>query len=207
MGIVLPFLVGAGAVALLATDTVSVPQPDNVLTDAGIVLDNGLLDTRQITQDFVGMFTPVINYDIGDTNLAAFLKLIRDGESSNNYYALVGGGNFSDVSDHPFITGEFKGIRRSDDGRLTTAAGAYQITKSTWSSLGGKKRYGDFGPKAQDNAAVDLLKRRNAYADVIAGRAGMAASSLRQEWEVFMGKRYSTAIVLDIFRQNGGNLA
>jgi len=140
-------------------------------------------------------------------NLDAFLAIIRAGESSDNYLALVGGGEFSSFADHPAITGEFAGIRRADDGRLSTAAGAYQITRTTWRDLGGAKKYGDFSPSAQDRAAIDLLKRRKAYEDVIAGRVELAVRKLQNEWEMFTLARWRGERVLAAFKNQGGALA
>lgn len=140
-------------------------------------------------------------------NLDAFLAIIRAGESSDNYLALVGGGEFTSFADHPAITGEFAGIRRADDGRLTTAAGAYQITRTTWRDLGGAKKYGDFSPSAQDRAAVDLIKRRGAYQDVIAGRVTAAVRKLQNEWEMFTLARWRGERVLAAFTNQGGALA
>lgn len=140
-------------------------------------------------------------------NLDAFLAIIRAGESSDNYTAKVGGGNFSSFTDHPAITGEFAGIRRADDGRLSTAAGAYQITRTTWRDLGGVKKYGDFSPSAQDRAAIDLLKRRRAYEDVIAGRVEEAVRKLQNEWEMFTLARWRGERVLAAFKNEGGALA
>lgn len=139
-------------------------------------------------------------------NLAAFLAVIRQGESANNYSALVYGGNFADFSDHPFETGEFTGVRRAD-GRLTTAAGAYQIVKTTWKSLGGKQRFGDFSPSAQDAAAVELLKGRGAYNLVLDGRAVEASAKLGSEWEMFKTARWPASRVAAVFTGNGGFLA
>lgn len=128
------------------------------------------------SQEFVDMNS--------EQNLAAFLKLIRQAESADDYYALVGGGQFIGTTDHPALTGEFAGIRMPD-GRLTTAAGAYQITRTTWKDLGGAERYGDFLPRSQDIAAVDLIKRRGALDDVTQGRFDVAVTKLRNEWEAF----------------------
>lgn len=116
-------------------------------------------------------------------NLRAFLALIRQVESNNNYNALVMGGDFSDFSDHPALLG-WEGVRL-EDGRLTTAAGAYQITRTTWKDLGGIERYGSFDPAAQDAAAVDLVKRRGALNLVKAGQFDTALARLTNEWEAF----------------------
>lgn len=146
---------------------------------------------------------PVVN---DARNLDAFLAVIRAGESSDSYTRLVGGGDFSSFDDHPAETGEWSGIRRKD-GRLTTAAGAYQITRTTWRSLGGRARYGSFAPSAQDQAAVDLLKRRGAYEDVLAGRVFDAVGKLRQEWEIFTLPRWQGEQVAARFQTEGGTLA
>jgi lysozyme len=93
------------------------------------------------------------------------------------------GGSFSDFSDHPALLG-WEGVRL-DDGRLTTAAGAYQITRTTWKDLGGAAKYGSFDPAAQDAAAMDLLKRRGALNLVKAGQFDTAVARLTNEWEAF----------------------
>lgn len=142
----------------------------------------------------------------GLDNLGAFLKVIRVGESTDNYYAKVGGGNFSSFVDHPFITGEFKGIRRAD-GRLTTAAGAYQIIKTTWLDIDGKKRFGSFDPAAQDAAAVFLIKRRGAYDDILNGRVSNAVAKLRNEWEFLVTSRWQGQAVARAYTNFGGSLA
>jgi len=124
--------------------------------------------------------------DMGEqdaANLRAFLALIRQVESNNNYNALVMGGEFSDFSDHPALLG-WDGVRL-DDGRLTTAAGAYQITRTTWRDLGGADKYGSFDPAAQDAAAADLIKRRGALNLILAGQFDAALSRLVNEWEAF----------------------
>lgn len=117
-------------------------------------------------------------------NVRAFLMLIRSGESSVNeraYRMVVYGGEFSSFADHPRV------FKLAPDGRRTSAAGAYQITATTWDSLGGRRAYGDFSPAAQDRAAVDLIRRRGALADVVAGRWRAAVRKLRQEWTSLPG--------------------
>lgn len=118
-----------------------------------------------------------------EANLYAFLALIRQLESNNDYGALVMGGQFSDFSEHPALTG-WPGVRLPD-GRLTTAAGAYQITRTTWNDLGGSAKYGDFSNAAQDQAAIDLLRRRGALAEVMAGNFDRAVTKVVKEWEAF----------------------
>jgi muramidase (phage lysozyme) len=130
-------------------------------------------------------FTSVDPAAVYDANVAAFLQLIRYGESSNTdraYSTLYGGGQFSDFSQHPGI------FFTLPDGRRTSAAGAYQITKTTWDSL---RSYNlpDFSPASQDFAAVCLIKRRGAYSDVLAGRFDTAIRKCQNEWTSLPGAK------------------
>lgn len=147
-----------------------------------------------------------------DQNVAAFQAMIRVAEAQGDYQALVGGGRFFDFSDHPSLTGEWPGIRRSDDNRLTTAAGGYQITRTTWNDLGGKGRFGDFSPAAQDAAALALLQRRGALNLIRNGKFNEALARLGDEWEAFkrmMAGNYpiTLAEAQNIYMQNGGAVA
>lgn len=115
----------------------------------------------------------------GRTNLASFLDVIGASEGAN-YNTLVGHGSnntlIQDLSQHPNIVG-----MRTGDG-VSTAAGKYQITNRTWRSLshGGNA---PFTPENQDAAAIELLKRRGAYDDVLAGNWEEAVSKLGNEWQ------------------------
>jgi muramidase (phage lysozyme) len=140
-------------------------------------------DAPYAQTDIETEFAPMMSPDAA-ANLAAFLALIRQVESNDNYGALVGGGTFDDFSDHPAALG-WPGIRRSDDGRLTTAAGAYQITRTTWSDVSQRLRLPDFTPASQDAAAVELIRRRGALPYVEAGKFDQALARLVNEWEAF----------------------
>ncbi len=154
----------------------------------------------------------------GERNLFAFLKLIRVAESQDNYHALVGGGNFDDLSEHPFNSG-WKGIRLGVG--LTTAAGAYQITSTTWDGgawkplrSGIKQELGltDFSPASQDAAAIGLIQRRGAYELILAGQFDAAIEKLTGEWEAFekmLDGTYpiSLAAARDIYASSGGAFA
>ena len=147
-----------------------------------------------------------------ERNLSAFLAVIRQIESANDYNALVGGGQFSNMADHPYFTGEWKGIRRSDDNRLTTAAGAYQFISTTWREVATLLGLPDFSPASQDAGAVQLLKRRGAYNDVLAGNFDRAALKLVKEWEAFerilAGQYpYTLAQIKQLYSTNGGAFA
>lgn len=148
--------------------------------------------TSQDAQDAVdsalstldSQFMSIDGTTASDPNVRAFLALIRHGESSNSdsaYTVLYGGGHFSDMSQHP------KQFFTTRDGRRTSAAGAYQITWTTWSWLQTLYSIPDFSPASQDFAAVCLIKRRGALADVIAGRFDRAITKCQNEWTSLPG--------------------
>lgn len=147
-----------------------------------------------------------------DANLIAFLAVIRKLEPGvEQYRSLVGGGSFTDFSDHPANKG-WPGIIVG--GRKTTAAGAYQIVRTTWNDIGGVSRFGSFDPAAQDAAAIYLIRNRhpNAYMLIESGQIEPALYALRNEWESFdkllQGNYpYTVADAKESFAAAGGTLA
>jgi len=136
-----------------------------------------------------------------DKNTPAFLALIDYSEGTSRggrdpYRTCYGYAHtIADLSDHPAVTGEWKGESIANlgpqyAGMVSTAAGRYQIKKSTW--LECKRALGlpDFGPESQDRAAVYLIKRRGALDDVQAGRVADAVAKCRQEWASLPGAGY-----------------
>lgn len=151
-----------------------------------------------------GEYIPSSDGDIAsaERNMEAFLALIRRIESNDDYFALVYGGQFNDTSDHPANLG-WPGMARPDDGRLTTAAGAYQITRTTWNDI--RQGLPDFSPQSQDLAAIKLLHRRRAFDDVVNGNTADAIRKLKNEWEAF--RKYDSASLIAMYRSLGGNYA
>lgn len=116
------------------------------------------------------------NAPAGDP-LAALLRLIRIAEHSpatiatgREYQTFYGGSLFHNFADHPAITGEKRGVRLPDQmcinagrapGCVSTAAGAYQITRPTWNDFRRAGAWGgylsDFTPASQDEAARRIL--------------------------------------------------
>ncbi len=181
--------VGLGAIGAAATQRADAYAPASIPTSGG-VLDHGA-------------------GDIGQSNLGAFLAVIRLGESSNNYRALVGGGFFSDFSTHPARTARnpFKGIPVDNGRNFSTAAGAYQITGRTFDDLVKQFGFSDFSPTSQDAMAVRLLMRRDAYDAVLAGDIELAHSRLGNEWQIFKTARFNVANTVSHFNNYGGFLA
>ena len=120
-------------------------------------------------------------------NVQAFLRVIRQGESSqdDNAYRTIFGGKLFDVPpwEHPNELVRLNGLQ-------STAAGAYQFLARTWYSL--VKQYGfpDFSPSSQDQAAVALIAGRGALDDVIAGRLDAAILKCAKEWASLPGSLY-----------------
>lgn len=124
-----------------------------------------------------------------NANVKAFLMLIRTGEgtaNANGYRTLYGGRLFDGFADHPRIS-------VTAGGYTSTAAGAYQILSRTWDGLG----LPDFSPANQDRAAVMLIKRRGALADVIAGRLWIAIGKCNKEWASLPGSPYGQPTMTD----------
>jgi len=95
---------------------------------------------------------------------------------------------FTDFSHHPEIFG-----LRTRNGP-SSAAGRYQITKTTWGNL--SKKYGltDFSPESQDKAAwylaqEDFQKRtgKNLYNELVSGNFSNVARNLSATWTSLAG--------------------
>jgi muramidase (phage lysozyme) len=120
-------------------------------------------------------------------NIAAFLRVIREGESSqfnDAYRMLYGGTLFDSFAAHP-------NRRITLNGITSTAAGAYQFLYRTWSEL----NLPDFSPENQDRGAILLIKRRKAYDDVVAGRLEDAIRKCNKEWASLPGSPYGQPVI------------
>lgn len=141
-------------------------------------------------------------------NVTAFLRLIRAGESSQTdraYRTMFGGSTFDDFDDHPRITNRAVGL-------ASTAAGAYQFLSKTWDECRDALGLLDFSPGAQDLAAVYLVRRRGALADVLAGRIEQAITKCNREWASLPGSPYGQPVItldraLSVYSQFGGQFS
>jgi muramidase (phage lysozyme) len=138
-----------------------------------------------------------------NTQIQAFLKLIRvpEGTSSEDGYRIMfTGKRFSSFADHPRLL-QCAGDLCSD------AAGAYQFLSTTWDSL----NLPDFSPENQDKGAIELIKRRGAYQNIIDGNIRTALDKCSWEWASLPPGRYgqpsiSYAECDQLFLEFGGQL-
>lgn len=149
----------------------------------------------------------------GHPNVAAFLHVLRAGESSQDdtAYRMIYGGELIDSLDkHPRIP-------KQTPWGWTSAAGAYQfmaaipgkVKTDTWDGL--ERKYGplDFSPETQDLMAVALIDRRGALVMVMEGRIQEAIQRCAREWASLPGSPYGQPTIsmdkaLAIYLEYGG---
>lgn len=212
------------AAALVLYASVSSARANVEAGQGGGSFDLGnLTDTLESTMNQITEQAANVSVDTAGQNIAAFLAALRASEgtaSAADPYGVCYGYHHTirDFSDHPAITGEWGGERLPDamcanagfgPGCVSTAAGAYQIIRPTWKRLRDSLGLTDFGPYAQDAAAVELIRRRGALEDVKAGRVADAINKCRNEWASLPGNyagqgQRSQATLIAWFEQNGG---
>lgn len=167
----------------------------------GLICALFLLGFKQ--KDTIVSLTITDKEALGNANVQAFLRALRAGESSQGseaYNMLVYGGTFSDMSTHPNVRKPIPGVNN-----FTTAAGAYQITYSTWKWLRLLAGVSDFTPASQDKMAVAYLRRLGALKDIIDGRYSAAVEKSSKVWEAITVPRLRQR--MDVaYRQFGGTL-
>ena len=158
--------------------------------DAGLQAQGGIFDTltngANTLMDTVKTGFLSVPDAVNNPNVQAFLKVIRTGEGTTDaggYSRCFGGSAFYSFADHPRQ-------KHTGGGITSTAAGAYQFLITTWDEMAGKYALPDFSPASQDIAAVGLIKRRGALADVIAGNFTTAIAKCSKEWASLPGSPY-----------------
>lgn len=121
----------------------------------------------------------------GDTaNLDRFLSFLKKAEGGEPNI-IVGGGRFSDFSQHPRVVG-----LRTKEGP-STAAGDYQITASTYDDVAPKIGVTGFTPADQRAIAVELIRRKGALEDINGGDFTSAINKLGSTWASLPSSPYS----------------
>ena len=89
-------------------------------------------------------------------SISAAEGTMRDGR--RGYNVMFGGGTFDDYTRHPDTV--------IDGGRLkSAAAGAYQFMPGTYGTVKRDLKLPDFSPSSQDQAALELMRRRGVDPD------------------------------------------
>ena len=122
---------------------------------------------------------------VGDTsNLTKFLNFLSQAEGAD-YNTIVGGSKFDSFDAHPGVVG-----LRTKEGP-STAAGRYQITKTTYNDVAPRLGIKDFSPQSQDAIAIELIRRGGAYDDVVKGNFEAAINKLGGTWASLPSSPYS----------------
>lgn len=134
-------------------------------------------------------------------NLRAFLDMIAFSElgptllaeSANGYNVIVGSmpghvDRFKDYTDHPR-----KLVVMMINGRQvkSTAAGRYQILARYFDTYKRQLGLTDFGPTAQDQIAIQMIRECDALDDIKAGRFDVAARKCASRWASLPGAGYA----------------
>ena len=221
------FTLGAAGLLVLASMSNTRANVDAAPGDAlpGIDLSN-LTDRIDTMINQATETTADVPVDTADANISAFLGMLRQSEgtaSAVDPYSVCYAYRhvIQDFSDHPAVTGEWRGEPLSDamcknagfgPGCISSAAGAYQITKGTWNGLKSALGLPDFSPASQDSAAAELIRRRGALESVKAGDISAAINKCRNEWASLPGNyagqgQHAQDTLIAWYSNNGGTTA
>jgi muramidase (phage lysozyme) len=118
------------------------------------------------------------------SNVKKYLDVLGESEGAT-YNTIVGGSTFEDYSKHPGVVGI-----TTKEGP-STAAGKYQITKTTYDDIANKLGITDFSPESQDKIALELIRRNGALPDIEAGNYDAATKKLGKTWASLPSSTYS----------------
>ena len=152
--------------------------------------------------DVTGLFGDMNSYvqnaftdpatSLADANVQAFLAMVRTTETGtagpSSYTTIAGGGQLQSLATYPVI-----GTTLMINGRPVTthAVGAYQFMPATWNDAASALGLTDFSAASQDLAAVWLIKRRGALADVQNGDLVAAIQKCNKEWASLPGSPHN----------------
>jgi muramidase (phage lysozyme) len=119
-----------------------------------------------------GIDTPASS---SQANIDNYLEFLSKAEGAD-YDTIVGGGKFKDFSKHPGVVGT-----TTREGP-STAAGKFQITKTTYDDIAPKIGVTDFSPESQKKIALKLIEDKGALEDVQKGDYEAANAKLGKVW-------------------------
>lgn len=119
-------------------------------------------------------------------NVIAFLALLQYTEGTDKY-ANPYTTRYTGLQVQPNQPHDGKAV--TANGLSSTAIGAYQFLYRTWRDIHAGSNP-PMTPRAQDLAAIALIKRRGAYNDVLAGNWAAAIEKTNKEWASLPGSPY-----------------
>jgi muramidase (phage lysozyme) len=173
-----------------ATSDTSPPQPQAIDNPDAVIIQDAEVQPMSLPID-----------------VQAFLYMIRSCEhrfptdvvNDDCYEIFYGGTRFIDLSDHPVITGELAPVPLPEhmckaaglnSPCYSTAAGAYQMIRPTWTRLRDQLGLEDFSKDSQDRAAVELLRQNGIIAMIEAGEIEAAIKKAGKVWAGLPGNTY-----------------
>lgn len=226
-GVVIALFVAAAAAAAYAyqttlgdsTDTADNTTPEDPNADTSPTWVDELSGATAEVSPFAMYQKSAASSDAQDPQVSAGLATIRHTEGTDRAddpYAVVYGYQFAitDFSKHPAELGWKGGLitRGQYAGKVSTAAGAYQINHPTWLRIQSHLALPDFSPASQDAAAVWLIKDANALEQLKAGDMAGFCATCNHLWASLPGSTAgqggsSFDAVQTAFTDAGGTLA
>lgn len=136
-------------------------------------------------------------------NLKAFLEMIAVSEGTasigdKGYNVLVGSRStmpilFGSYHDHPRVRIQLRADDKStpqNEELTSTAAGRYQILARYFDAYKKLLKLPGFGPAAQDEIAIQMIKEQKALPDVEAGHFDVAVEKCKNIWASLPGAGY-----------------
>ncbi len=155
-------------------------------------------------------------------NLLSFLSMISNSEGTvlaHDPYRCCFAFKHTiiDLAAHPADSGEWKGedishLGPAYVGKVSTAAGRYQINKFWWHKAAAACDLTDFSPTSQDAAAVWLISQNQAMHLIESGHIVEAIARCRSIWASLPGgtsgqPEHALAGLIDVYQRAGGTVA
>lgn len=151
-------------------------------------------------------------------NIMAFIMMLRHAEGTDapNGYRYIFGSTkrreklFASFADHPHVYTTY--IDEDGHALRTSAAGALQITYTTWKELKSALNLPDFSPKSQNIAGLELFRRNGALKLIEEGKFSQAIEKVKNTWASLPDSKAaqpekSLAQVKTWYQQAGGTIA
>ncbi|MGC3025840.1 hypothetical protein ACPUER_11920 [Burkholderia sp. DN3021] len=128
--------------------------------------------------------TATLSAALDNSNVQNYLHMLSSAEgtaqASNPYAVGFGGKHIDDLSQHPGTSTTF--TQTNGKQSTTSAAGAYQFQKGTWSDIQKALNLPDFGPRSQDIGALYLMHQNGSLQDVVNGNYSAAVQKDGKTW-------------------------